>query len=211
MQCIRLHLWRRIPHPNTISKESAWAYSRKLIPVHWKNYLVPHGTAMGIKMAVAFANIFMGKVESQILERSAKKTVSWKGYIDDIFSQTGTKTKTKSRNSLNKQYMKYEPPSKYQVHGWSTETTFLDTKVYKGVRFAKELLEGTFMSRRSRKKEREKDANKCSFPGKALIRNTTLGSPSKICQQRWWKPSTTGRRNRQSSQRKVSTICYWMR
>ena len=42
-----------------------------------KNYLVPHGTAMGTKMAVAFANIFMGKVESQILERSAKKPVPW--------------------------------------------------------------------------------------------------------------------------------------
>ena len=26
-----------------------------------KNYLVPHGTAMGTKMAVAFANIFMGR------------------------------------------------------------------------------------------------------------------------------------------------------
>ena len=54
-----------------------------------KNYVVPHGTAMGTKMAVAFANIFMGKVESQILERSAKKPVSWKRYIDDIFSQSG--------------------------------------------------------------------------------------------------------------------------
>ena len=54
-----------------------------------KNYLVPHGTAMGTKMAVAFANIFMGKIESQILERSAKKPVSWKRYIDDIFSQSG--------------------------------------------------------------------------------------------------------------------------
>ena len=54
-----------------------------------KNYLVPHGTAMSTKMAVAFANIFMGKVESQILERSAKKPVSWKRYIDDIFSQSG--------------------------------------------------------------------------------------------------------------------------
>ena len=62
-----------------------------------------------------------------------------------------------------------------------------------------ELLEGTF------------DANKCSFPGKALMRNTTLGSPWKICQQRWWKPSVTGGRNRRSSQRKVSTICYWRR
>ena len=41
---------------------------------------------MGTKMAVAFANIFMGKVESQILERSTKKPLAWKMYTDDIFS-----------------------------------------------------------------------------------------------------------------------------
>ena len=49
-----------------------------------KNYLQTHGTAMGTKMAVAFANIFMGKLESQILERSAIKPLAWKRYIDDL-------------------------------------------------------------------------------------------------------------------------------
>ena len=51
-----------------------------------KNYLQMHGTAMGTKMAVTFPNIFMGKVESQILERNAIKPLAWKRYIDDIFS-----------------------------------------------------------------------------------------------------------------------------
>ena len=32
-----------------------------------KNYLQTHRTAMGTKMAVAFANIFMSKVESEII------------------------------------------------------------------------------------------------------------------------------------------------
>jgi len=36
-------------------------------------------------MAVAFADIFMGKVESQILNQSAQK-LKWKRYIKDIFS-----------------------------------------------------------------------------------------------------------------------------
>ena len=36
-----------------------------------KNYLQTHGTAMGSKMSVAFANIFMAKVETDIL-RSAR-------------------------------------------------------------------------------------------------------------------------------------------
>jgi len=41
---------------------------------------------MGTKMAVAFANIFMGKVETEILSQSASKPLAWKRYIDDIFS-----------------------------------------------------------------------------------------------------------------------------
>ena len=51
-----------------------------------KNYLQTHRTAMGTKMAVPFANIFMGTVESQILYRSAQKPLVWKRYIDDTFS-----------------------------------------------------------------------------------------------------------------------------
>lgn len=35
-------------------------------------------------MAGAFANIFTGKVESQILNKSAQKPFAWKRYFDDI-------------------------------------------------------------------------------------------------------------------------------
>ena len=37
-------------------------------------------------MAVAFANIFMGEIEKQILNESAQKPLPWKRYIDDIIS-----------------------------------------------------------------------------------------------------------------------------
>ena len=37
-----------------------------------KNFLQTHGTAMGTKMAVSFANIFMAAVETEIIERSSK-------------------------------------------------------------------------------------------------------------------------------------------
>ena len=50
------------------------------------DYLQTHGTAMGTKMAVAFANIFMAEVETEILNQSALKPLVWKRYIDDIFS-----------------------------------------------------------------------------------------------------------------------------
>ena len=51
-----------------------------------KNYLQIHGTAMGTKMAVAFANIFMANIETQILSKNVIKPTVWKRYIDDIFS-----------------------------------------------------------------------------------------------------------------------------
>ena len=51
-----------------------------------RNYLQTHGTAMGTKMAVAFANIFMAEIETQILDKSANKPLVWKRYIDDIIS-----------------------------------------------------------------------------------------------------------------------------
>ena len=45
-----------------------------------------HGTAMGTKMAVAFANIFMASVDTKIISQSKTKPLEWKRYIDDIFS-----------------------------------------------------------------------------------------------------------------------------
>ena len=51
-----------------------------------KNYLQTHGTAMGTKMAVSFANIFMAAVEREIINRSHFKLHTWKIYIDDVFS-----------------------------------------------------------------------------------------------------------------------------
>ena len=51
-----------------------------------KYYLHIHGTAMGTKMAVSFTNIFMAKIETEILNKTALKPTFWKRYIDDIFS-----------------------------------------------------------------------------------------------------------------------------
>ena len=45
-------------------------------------------TAMGMKMAVAFANIFMSEVETEILKASDIKPLKWKRYID-VFSLWG--------------------------------------------------------------------------------------------------------------------------
>ena len=51
-----------------------------------QNYLQVQGTAMGTKMAVAFANIFMSAIETEITSKSPHKPLVWKRFIDDIFS-----------------------------------------------------------------------------------------------------------------------------
>ena len=47
------------------------------------NYLQTLGTAMGTKMAAAFVNIFMARIERQILSQSCIKPLFWKRYIDE--------------------------------------------------------------------------------------------------------------------------------
>ena len=65
------------------------------------NYLQTHGTAMGTKMAVAFANIFMADIETKMISQSKTKPIEWKRFIDDIFP-LWTVTKRKFTCSLNK-------------------------------------------------------------------------------------------------------------
>ena len=55
-----------------------------------KDYLQTHGTAMGTKTAVAFANIFMAKIEREILRQSTTKPTFWKRFIDDVISMWNT-------------------------------------------------------------------------------------------------------------------------
>jgi len=43
------------------------------------------GTAIGTKMAPSYASIFMGKLETDLLERARTKPIFWKRFINDIF------------------------------------------------------------------------------------------------------------------------------
>ena len=101
-----------------------------------KDYLQTHGTAMGTKMAVAFANIFMAKIEKEILGQSSIKPIFWKRFIDDVISAWDT-----SKNEIEEFLLKannFHPTIKFTAEISETETTFLDTKIYKGVRFNKD-------------------------------------------------------------------------
>ena len=101
-----------------------------------KNYLQTHGTAMGTKMAVVFANIFMSKVESEIISQSTLKLLVWKRYIDNIFSLW-----TITRENITQfieQANNHHPTIKFTAEISDTEITFQDTNIYKGKRFEKD-------------------------------------------------------------------------
>ena len=87
---------------------------------------------MVTKMAVAFANIFMAKVETDILSQSTIKPLVWKRFIDDTFSLWNV-----SRDEISKfiEQANKHPPRIFRVEISKTETTFFDTNVYKGERF----------------------------------------------------------------------------
>ena len=64
--------------PRPILKENFFHFNGK-------HYLQTHGTAMGTKTAVFFANIFMAYIETTTLRKTVFKPTVWKYYIDDIF------------------------------------------------------------------------------------------------------------------------------
>ena len=91
---------------------------------------------MGTKMAVAFANIFMAKIERLILTQSNTKPIVWKRFIDDIISMWDT-----SRDNIEEFLLKansFHPTIKFTAEISEIEMIFLGTVVYRGDRFLKE-------------------------------------------------------------------------
>ena len=84
-------------------------------------------------MAVAFANIFMAKVETEILNQSALKSLVWKQFIDDIFSFWKT-TREETTQSIV-QANNHHQTITFTAEISEAETNLLDTTVYEGERF----------------------------------------------------------------------------
>ena len=102
-----------------------------------KNFLQTHGTAMGTKTAVSFANIFMAKIETAIIDQHSAKPLVWKRYIDDMFSLWDTNRE--EINNFIKHANNYHPTIKFTADISDKEITFLDTCIYKGARFEKKI------------------------------------------------------------------------
>ena len=64
---------RKPPIPTRYLREMlSLILQENLFQFNGKDYLQTHGTAMGRKMAVAFANIFMAKIEKKILDKATQ-------------------------------------------------------------------------------------------------------------------------------------------
>ncbi len=98
-----------------------------------KFYLQRQGTAMGTKMAPAYANTFMGNLEPTLQAEGQKNILIWKRFIDDIFIVwTGTKEEFLTfMNRINTVHSTI----KFTYEISETEITFLDITLYKGTRF----------------------------------------------------------------------------
>ena len=115
----------------------AWKWD-VVVQFNGKDFLQSHGTAMGTKTAVAFANVFMAKIEREILRQSNTTPKFWKRFIDEIITMWDTNRDKKEEFFLKAN--SFHPTIKFTAQISQTETIFLDTVVYKGDRLLKEFI-----------------------------------------------------------------------
>ena len=80
---------------------------------------------MGTKMAPSYANIFMGKLEKQLLESSIERPLSWYRFIDDV-DMKGTQSNEELQN-LRSRANDLHPSIKFTHEIYSTTISLLDT------------------------------------------------------------------------------------
>ena len=102
---------RKPPIPTYLREMLSLILKENLFQFNGKDYLQTHGTAMGMKMAVAFANTFMAKIEKEILRQSYAKPIVWKRYIDDV-SYEHKQRQNRRFSSKGKQFSPND-----QIHG----------------------------------------------------------------------------------------------
>ena len=94
-----------------------------------KHYLQKFGTAMGSKLAPAYANTFMGQLEKNILDTSPLRPSYYRRFIDDVFMIW-----PHSKEDLDKFMVHMNKAShsiKFTHESSQEEVVFLDVVVYK--------------------------------------------------------------------------------
>ena len=112
-----------------VVRRGSWVVGRgQWVQFNGKDYLQTHGTAMGTKMAVALANIFMAKIEKEILRQSDTKPIFWKRFIDDVISMWNIRRdkiedfllEANSFHPTIKSRLKSQKP---KLHSWTRKCT----------------------------------------------------------------------------------------
>ena len=86
-------------------------------------------------MAPSYANLFMGRLETKLINQASEHIHTWKRFIDDIFIIIWTGTTDEFKQYMDKINL-IHPTIKFTYYEISDmEVTFLDVTVYKGERF----------------------------------------------------------------------------
>ena len=119
--------------PGTMSDLLNIVLTRNYFQFADKMFHQVQGTAMGTKMAPAYANIFMASLEEKLLRDHPTTPILWKRYIDDVLCIWPD-----SPESL-KDFVKYlngkHPTIKFTFECSESSVDFLDITIYKGERF----------------------------------------------------------------------------
>ena len=118
------------PTPQIITELTSIVLKNNAFEFNKGYYLQKQGTAIGTRIAPAYANLFMGYLEKRMTN---KHIHIWKRFIDDIFliskvTQNELELYMKTINSLHK-------PLKFTYESSKEELTLLDVTLYKWERF----------------------------------------------------------------------------
>ena len=111
-----------------ITKMAEYVLTKNVLTFNNDLYLQIQGTAMGTKMAPAFANIFMAEFENSALTNAPIPPEIWWRYIDDCFIiwQHGLDQLQDFLQFINNLH----PTIKFTADWSDTSIAFLDVRVY---------------------------------------------------------------------------------
>ena len=127
MDMYELHKQPDTPDGHVVATLARLVLELNTFEFHNKYFRQVSGTAMGTKMAPNYANVFMGKLESQFLSECPVKPLIYKRFIDDIFL-VWSHTEEELVDFVDRYNAAH--PSIHFTHSYSqTEINFLDVTV----------------------------------------------------------------------------------
>ena len=121
------------PNPEVLGELMNLVLKNNVFEFNEQFYLQIQGTAMGTKMAPAYANLFMGKLEEHLINLAPNHIHTWKRFINDIFI-IWTRTTAEFEEYIHT-INQTHPTIKFTHEISDMELTFLDVTLYKGDRF----------------------------------------------------------------------------